>query len=111
MLSITFYSKDEQQIGSVDYTLDFSEWLLEQGLYRIEGVRANVTLELIEEDEGETYEIEVVPLTIAARNKLLAFFRSAIIQESLTHSWKLELLHNINDFIKNEECLYMNYFE
>ena len=86
LLSITFYSKDEQQIGSVNYTLDFSEWLLARGLYRIEGVRANATLELIEEDEQETYEIEVVSLTSAARKKLLTFFRSAIVQESLTRS-------------------------
>ena len=111
MLNITFYSKDEQQIGSVNYTLDFSEWLLDRGLYRIEGVRANVTLELIEEDEQETYEIEVVLLSSTARKKLLAFFRSAIIQESLTRSWKLELLHEINDFLENQECLYMDYFE
>ena len=111
MLSITFYSKDEQQIGSVNYTLDFSEWLLARGLYRIEGVRANATLELIEEDEQETYEIEVVSLTSAARKKLLTFFRSAIVQESLTRSWKLELLHDINDFLENEECLYMDYFD
>ena len=111
MLSITFYSKDEQQIGSVNYTLDFSEWLLERGLYRIQGVRANVTLELIEEDEQETYEIEVVSLTSAARKKLLAFFRSAIVQELLQPTWKLELLQSITDFLENDECLYMNYLE
>ena len=98
-------------MGSIDYTLDFAQWLLKKGFYRIEGVRACETLVLTEEDEDETYEIEVVLLTTTARNKLLTFFRSAIIQESLKHSWKLKLLHNINDFLKNEECLYMNYFD
>jgi hypothetical protein len=110
MISITFYSKTSQYMGSIDYTLDFADWLLERGLYRIEGVRACETLVLTEEEEEETYEIEVVLLTNAARKKLLAFFRAAIIQESLKHSWKLELLHSINDFLKNEECLYMDYF-
>jgi hypothetical protein len=110
MLSITFYSKNSQYMGSIDFTLDFAQWLLEKGLYRIEGVRACQTLVLTEEEEDETYEIEVVLLTSTARKKLLAFFRAAIIQESLKRSWKLELLHSINDFIENEECLYMDYF-
>lgn len=109
MLSITFYSKTSQYMGSVDFTLDFAQWLLEKGLYRIEGIRACETLVLTEEEEEETHAIEVVLLTIAARNKLLAFFRTAIFQESLTHSWKLELLHSINNFLENEECLYMDY--
>jgi hypothetical protein len=111
MLSITFYSKDKQHIGYVDYTIDFAQWLLDKGLYRIEGVSASETLVLEEDDEEETYTIEVVLLTSVARKKLLTFFRYAIIQESLKHSWKLELLHSINDLVKNEECLYMNYFE
>jgi len=80
MLSITFYSKNSQYMGSIDFTLDFAEWLLEQGLYRIEGVRACETLVLEEDDES--YELEVVLLTNAARKKLLAFFEVAIIQES-----------------------------
>jgi hypothetical protein len=109
MLSITFYSKDSQYLGSIDYTLDFAEWLLKRGLYRIEGVRACETLVL--KDDDETYEIEVVLLTSAARKKLLAFFRAAIIQESSKPSWKIGLLRSINNFLENEECLYMNYFE
>ena len=110
MLSIKFYSKNSQYMGSIDYTIDFAEWLLERGLYRIEGVRACETLVLTEEEEGETYNIEVVLLTIAARKKLLTFFRSAIIQESFKPSWKIGLLRSINDFIENEDCLYMDYF-
>jgi hypothetical protein len=110
MLSITFYSRHSQHMGSIDFTLDFAHWLLEKGLYRIEGVRASHTLVLIEEEEEYTYEIEVILLTIAARKKLLAFFSYSIIQESLlTNSWKLELLHSINDFLDNDECLYMDY--
>ena len=111
MLSITFYSRRSQYMGSVDFTLDFSHWLLEKGLYRIEGVRSCETIVLTEEEEEETYEIDVVLLTIAARNKLLAFFRSAIVQELLQPTWKIELLRSITDFLENEECLYMNYFE
>jgi hypothetical protein len=110
MLSITFYSKDKQHIGYVDYTVDFAQWLLDKGLYRIEGVSASETLVLEEDDEEERHEIEVVLLTHTARNKLLKFFRYIIIQESLKRSWKLELLHSINDLIENEECLYMDYF-
>jgi hypothetical protein len=110
MISITFYSKNSQYMGSIDYTLDFADWLLERGLYRIEGVRACETLVLTEEEEEETYEIEVVLLTNAARKKLLAFFEVAIIEESSKPSWKIELLHSINDFVKNEGCQYMDYF-
>ena len=111
MRSITFYSKDKQHIGHVNYTIDFAEWLLDKGLYRIEGVSASETIVLEEDDEEESYKIEVVLLTNTARKKLLTFFQSAIIQESLTRSWKLELLHDINDFLENQECLYMDYFE
>jgi hypothetical protein len=110
MFSITFYSKDKQHIGYVDYTGDFAQWLLDKGLYRIEGVSANETIVLEEDDEEERYELEVVLLTSAARKKLIKFFQYAIIQESLKHLWKLKLLHSINDFVKNEECLYMDYF-
>ena len=108
MLSITFYSKNNQYMGSIDYTLDFAEWLLEQGLYRIEGVRACETLVLEEDDES--YELEVVLLTNAARKKLLTFFEVAIIQESSKPSWKIGLLRSINDFVENDECQYMDYF-
>ena len=111
MRSITFYSKDKQHIGHVNYTIDFAEWLLDKGLYRIEGVSASETIVLEEDDEEESYKIEIVLLTNTARKKLLAFFRAAIIQESLKQSWQLELLHSINDFLKNEKCHYMNYFE
>ena len=114
MLSITFYSKNSQYMGSIDYTLDFAEWLLERGLYRIEGVRACETLVLTEEeedeDDDESYEIEVVLLTSATRKKLLKFFEVAIIQESSKPSWKIGLLRSINDFLENEECQYMDYF-
>ena len=95
-------------MGSIDYTLDFAQWLLEKGLYRIEGVRACETLVLEEDDES--YELEVVLLTNAARKKLLTFFEIAIIQESSKPSWKIGLLRSINDFIENEECQYMDYF-
>ena len=111
MLSITFYSKDQQHIGYVDYTLDFAHWLLEQGLYRIEGVSACETIVFTEDDEEESYEIEVVLLTSTTRKKLLIFFEALIIQESSGDSWKLSLLHEINDLLENQECLYMNYFE
>ncbi len=111
MFSITFYSEDKQRIGYVDYTVDFAQWLLDKGLYRIKGVRACETLVFEEDDKEERYEIEVVLLTSSARKKLLTFFRNAIIQESLKQSWKLRLLHEINDFIKNKECLYMDYLE
>ena len=99
-------------MGSIDFTLDFAQWLLEKGLYRIEGVRACETLVLEEEDEDddESYEIEVVLLTSATRKKLLKFFEVAIIQESSKHSWKIGLLRSINDFLENEECRYMDYF-
>ncbi len=101
-------------MGSIDYTLDFAEWLLERGLYRIEGVRACETLVLTEEeedeDDDESYEIEVVLLTSATRKKLLKFFEVAIIQESSKPSWKIGLLRSINDFLENEECQYMDYF-
>ena len=101
-------------MGSIDYTLDFAEWLLERGLYRIEGVRACETLVLTEEeedeDDDESYEIEVVLLTSATRKKLLKFFEVAIIQESSKPSWKIGLLRSINEFIENEECQYMDYF-
>ena len=113
MLSITFYSKNSQYMGSIDYTLDFAEWLLDRGLYRIEGVRACETLVLTEEeedDDDESYEIEVVLLTSATRKKLLKFFEVAIIQESSKPSWKIGLLRSINEFIENEECQYMDYF-
>ena len=110
MFSITFYSKDKQHIGYVDYTVDFAQWLLNQGLYRIDGVSASETIVLEEDDEEERHEIEVVLLTSAARKKLLKFFRYAIIQESLKHSWKLELLYSINNLVENQECLYMDYF-
>jgi hypothetical protein len=111
MFSITFYSQDKEHIGYVDYTVDFAQWLLDRGLYRIEGVSACETIVLEEDDEEERHEIEVVLLTNAARKKLLKFFRSAITQESLKHSWKLELLHSINDLVENEKCLYMDYLE
>jgi len=81
MLSISFYSENSQYVGSIDYTLDFAEWLLDRGLYRIEGVRACETL-VVEEEDDEGYELEVVLLTSTTRKKLLTFFRSAIIQES-----------------------------
>ena len=100
-------------MGSIDYTLDFAEWLLDRGLYRIEGVRACETLVLTEEeedDDDESYEIEVVLLTSATRKKLLKFFEVAIIQESSKPSWKIGLLRSINDFLENEECRYMDYF-
>jgi len=51
MLSISFYSENSQYVGSIDYTLDFAEWLLDRGLYRIEGVRACETLVVEEEDD------------------------------------------------------------
>ena len=112
MRSIIFYSKDKQHIGYVNYTIDFAEWLLDKGLYRIEGVSASETIVLEEDDdEEEGYKIEVVLLTNTARKKLLTFFRLAIIQESLKQSWKLELLHEINNFLKNEQCHYMDYLE
>ena len=112
MLSISFYSENSQPVGSIDYTLDFVEWLLDRGLYRIEGVRACETLVVEEEDdEDEGYELEVVLLTSATRHRLLAFFQSAIIQESSKPSWKISLLRRINDFLENEECLYMNYLQ
>jgi hypothetical protein len=111
MLSITFYSKDKQHIGYVDYTVDFAQWLLDKGLYRIEGVSANETIVLEEDDEEERYEIEVVLLTNAARKKLLRFFEVAIMQESSKPSWKIELLRSINKLIENEDSLYMDYFE
>ena len=112
MLRISFYSENSQPVGSIDYTLDFAEWLLDRGLYRIEGVRACETLIVEEEgDEDEGYELEVVLLTSATRQKLLTFFQSAIVQESSKPSWKIGLLRRINDFLENEECLYMNYFQ
>ena len=100
-------------MGSIDYTLDFAEWLLERGLYRIEGVRAceTLVLEEDEDDDDESYEIEVVLLTSATRKKLLKFFEVAIIQESSKPSWKIGLLRSLNGFIENEDCLYMDYFE
>ncbi len=110
MLSISFYSENSQYVGSIEYTLDFAEWLLDRGLYRIEGVRACETL-IVEEEEDEDYELEVVLLTNPTRQKLLTFFRSAIIQESSKPSWKIGLLRRINDFLENEECLYMDYLE
>ena len=110
MLSISFYSENSQYVGSIEYTLDFGEWLLDQGLYRIEGVRACETL-VVEEEDDEGYEREVVLLTSTTRRKLLTFFQSAIIQESSKPSWKISLLRRINDFLENEECLYMSYFE
>ena len=109
MLSISFYSENSQYVGSIDYTLDFAEWLLDRGLYRIEGVRAYETV-IVEEEDDEDYEIEVILLTSAARKKLLTFFEVAIIQESLKHSWKIGLLRSINDFQENQECQYMDYF-
>jgi hypothetical protein len=109
MLSISFYSENSQYVGSIDYTLDFAEWLLDRGLYRIEGVSACETL-VLEEEDGD-YEIEVVLLTSTTRQKLLTFFQSAIIQESSEYSWKIGLLHRINDFLENEECLYMDYLD
>jgi hypothetical protein len=111
MLSITFYSKDKQHIGYVDYTVDFAQWLLDKGLYRIEGVSANETIVLEEDDEEERYELEVILLTSAARKKLLRFFEVAIMQESSKPSWKIGLLRSINDLIENEDCLYMDYLE
>ena len=111
MFSITFYSKDKQRIGYVDYTVDFAQWLLDKGLYRINGVRACEPLVLEEDDEQERYEIEVILLTSAVWHKLLIFSQSAIIQESLKQSWKLGLLHSIKDFLNNEECHYMDYLE
>jgi hypothetical protein len=109
MLSISFYSDNSQYVGSIDFTLDFAEWLIEKGLYRIKGVRACETL-VLEEEDGD-YEIEVVLLTNTTRQKLLTFFQSAIIQESSEYSWKIGLLHRINDFLENEECLYMDYLD
>ena len=112
MLSISFYSENSQYVGSIKYTFDFAEWLLDRGLYRIEGVRACETLVVGEEDdEDEGYEREVVLLTSTTRQKLLIFFQSAIIQESSKPSWKIGLLRQINNFIENEKCLYMSYFE
>ena len=111
MFSITFYSKDKQHIGYIDYTVDFAKWLLNQGLYRIDGVSANELLVLEEDDDEERYEIEAVLLTSTARKKLLRFFEVAIIQESSKPSWKIELLHSINDLVKNKECLYIDYLE
>ena len=111
MLSITFYSKDKQRIGYVDYTVDFAYWLLDRGLYRIDGVSASESLVLEEDDEEERYEIEAVLLTSAARKKLLRFFEAAIIQESSKPSWKIGLLRSLNELIENEDCLYMDYFE
>jgi hypothetical protein len=111
MFSITFYSKDKQRIGYVDYTVDFAQWLLDKGLYRINGVRACEPLVLEEDDEEERYELEVVLLTSAARQKLLRFFEVVIMQESSKPSWKIDLLRSINDLIKNEDCLYMDYLE
>jgi len=110
MLSISFYSENSQYVGSIDYTLDFAEWLLDRGLYRIEGVRACETL-VVKEEDDEDYELEVVLLTSTTRQKLLTFFQSAIIQESSKPSWKIGLLRRINDFLENEECLYMDYLE
>ena len=110
MLSISFYSENSQYVGSIDYTLDLAEWLLDRGLYRIEGVRACETL-VVEEEDDEGYELEVVLLTSVTRQKLLTFFRSAIIQESSKPSWKIGLLRRINDFLENKECLYMDYLE
>lgn len=49
-------------MGSIDYTLDFAQWLFEKGLYRIEGVRASETMVLIEEEEEE--ETGSIPLFI-----------------------------------------------
>jgi hypothetical protein len=109
MLSISFYSENSQYVGSIDYTLDFAQWLIDRGLYRIKGVRACETL-VFEEDDGD-YEIEVVLLTSTTRQKLLTFFQSAIIQESSEYSWRIGLLHRINDFLENEECLYMDYLD
>jgi hypothetical protein len=111
MLSITFYSKDKQRIGYVDYTVDFAYWLLDRGLYRIDGVSASESLVLEEDDEEERYEIEAVLLTSAARKKLLRFFEAAIIQESSKPSWKIGLLRSLNELVENEDCLYMDYFE
>jgi hypothetical protein len=111
MLSITFYSKEKQRIGYVDYTVDFAQWLLDKGLYRIKGVSACEPLVLEEDDEEERYELEVVLLTSSARKKLLRFFEVVIMQESSKPSWKIDLLHSINDLIKNEDCLYMDYLE
>jgi hypothetical protein len=111
MFSITFYSKDKEHIGYVDYTVDFAQWLLDKGLYRIEGVSACETIVLEEDDEEERHEIEVVLLTSAARKKLLRFFEVAIMQESSKPSWKIELLRSINDLIENKDCLYMDYLE
>ena len=112
MLSISFYSENSQPVGSIDYTLDFAEWLLDRGLYRIEGVRACETLVVKEEDDDEEgYKLEVVLLTSTTRQRLIAFFQSAIIQESSKPSWKIGLLRRINDFLENEECLYMNYLQ
>ena len=112
MLSISFYSENSQPVGSINYTLDFAEWLIDRGRYRIEGVRACETLVVKEEDDDEEgYKLEVVLLTSATRHKLRAFFQSAIVQESSKPSWKIGLLRRINDFLENEECLYMNYFQ
>jgi hypothetical protein len=111
MFSITFYSKDKEHIGYVDYTVDFAQWLLDRGLYRIEGVSACETIVLEEDDEEERHEIEVVLLTSAARKKLLRFFEVAIIQESSKPSWKIGLLRSLNELVENEDCLYMDYFE
>ena len=113
MFSITFYSKDKERIGYVDYTVDFAQWLLDRGLYRIDGVSSSETIVLEEDDddEEERYEIEAVLLTRAARKKLLRFFEAAIIQESSKPSWKIGLLRSLNDLIENEECLYMDYLE
>ena len=112
MLSISFYSENSQPVGSINYTLDFAEWLLDRGLYRIEGVRACETLVVKEEDDDEEgYKLEVVLLTSTTRHKLLTFFQSAIVQESSKPSWKISLLRRINDFLENEECLYMNYLQ
>ncbi len=109
MLSISFYSNNSQYVGSIDFTLDFAQWLIARGLYRIKGVRACETL-VLEEEDGD-YEIEVVLLTDTTRHKLLTFFQSAIIQESSEYSWRIGLLHRINDFLENEECLYMDYLD
>jgi hypothetical protein len=109
MLSISFYSENSQYVGSIDYTLDFAQWLIDRGLYRIKGVRACETL-VLEEEDGD-YEIEVVLLTSTTRQKLLTFFQSAIFQESSEYSWRIGLLHRINNFLENEECLYMDYLD
>ena len=95
MLDISFYATEGQSIHHVEVAENFLEWLARSDFAKI-GEDKVITVSI----DGEEIDLSLVKLGKRTRYKLIAFFNSAIVDETKI------LLERVREYLAQPERAY-----